>query len=373
MSMVWPALPGEFPLPRTVIIAEAGVNHDGDLQQALRLVDVAVAAGVDAVKFQTFRSDALVTRTAGKAAYQQRTTAQDESQWQMLRRLELDAESHYRLQRHCRERQITFLSTPFDLESLRFLTDDLQLDTLKISSGEITHGPLLWQAARSGRRIILSTGMASLAEVEQALAVLACGYLGSAPSLAAFAAAWNAREGRQHLHDKVILLHCTSEYPAPEHSINLRAMESLQSAFALPVGLSDHSAGIAVAIAAVARGACVVEKHFTLDHTLPGPDHRASLEPQELGDLVRSIRAVEQALGDGRKGAVQAELANRAVVRKQLVAMREIAVGECFTSDNLGCKRPGLGISPLRYWEWLGRRATRAYQVDQAISEDEAP
>ncbi|MBF0095726.1 MAG: N-acetylneuraminate synthase [Magnetococcales bacterium] len=360
-------------MPRTVIIAEAGVNHDGDLQQALRLVDAAVAAGADAVKFQTFRSDALVTRTAGKAAYQRQTTAQHESQWQMLRRLELDAESHYRLQRHCQERQIAFLSTPFDLESLRFLTDELALDTLKISSGEITNGPLLWQAARSGRRIILSTGMASLAEVEQALAVLACGYLGTAPALAAFEAAWMSRQGRQHLADRVILLHCTSEYPAPEHSINLRAMDSLRSAFALPVGLSDHSEGVAVAIAAVARGACVVEKHFTLDRRLSGPDHRASLEPQALADLVRSIRAVEQALGDGFKSAAAVELANRALVRKQLVAVREIAVGECFTADNLGCKRPGVGISPLRYWEWLGRRATRAYPVDQAIVEDEAP
>ncbi len=354
-----------------MIIAEAGVNHNGDRQRALQLIDAAAAAGADAVKFQTFRSDELVSRSAAKARYQQLTTGSAESQWQMLRRLELDAESHFILQAHCHARGIAFLSTPFDLPSLSFLCATLQLTTIKISSGEITNGPLLWQAARYGRRIILSTGMADLAEVEQALAVLACGYLQHPPSASAFAASWQSAAGRQQLADKVILLHCTSEYPAPDHSINLRAMDRLRQTFALPVGLSDHSQGIAVAIAAAARGACVVEKHFTLDRSLPGPDHQASLEPEQLAAMVQAIRTVEQALGDGEKRATAEELPNRALVRKRLVALRQIDKGEPFTAENMGCKRPGEGISPMDYWWWLGRRASRSYQVEQPLAETE--
>ncbi|WP_130472099.1 N-acetylneuraminate synthase [Candidatus Magnetaquicoccus inordinatus] len=372
MSLYWPPPSLPAPAARTLIIAEAGVNHNGNLQQALQLVDAAVAAGADAVKFQTFRSSALVGPKVAKAAYQQRNTGQEESQWQMLQRLELDAESHIQLQQYCFARNIHFISTPFDRESLQFLVDGLYLQTIKIASGEITNAPLLWQAAHSGRRIILSTGMSTLAEVEQALAVLACGYLGQSPSLAAFAAAWQSAVGRQHLAEKVILLHCTSDYPAPAHSINLRAMDTLRAAFALPVGLSDHSEGIAVATAAVARGACLIEKHFTLDRTLPGPDHRASLEPNELTAMVQAIRAVEQALGTGGKNVTEAELPNRTLVRKQLVAVRDIAAGELFTTENLGCKRPGVGIAPMHYWHWLGRRAKRSYQAEEAIvAEDE--
>ncbi len=353
-----------------LIIAEAGVNHNADVQMALRMVEVAAAVGADAIKFQTFRTAELVSRSAPKADYQRATTGGEESQFEMIRRLELDWPTHHLLRDHCRERGIFFLSAPFDLPSLDFLVDDLQLERLKIPSGEITHGPLLWRAAASGRPIILSTGMASLGEVEQALAVLACGYLGHSPSMAAFEAAYHSVAGQERLRERVTLLHCTSEYPAPFASVNLRAMDTLATAFGLPVGLSDHSPGIAIPIAAVARGAVVVEKHFTLDRTLPGPDHAASLEPLELAEMVRAIRAVEVALGDGRKIPAAVELKNRAVARKQLVALTDIAAGTPFTVANLGAKRPGTGLSPMAYWQWLGRRAERDYQAEQPIGEE---
>ncbi|MBF0162245.1 MAG: N-acetylneuraminate synthase [Magnetococcales bacterium] len=356
------------PSPKGVfIIAEAGVNHNGALPLALRLVEVAAASGADAIKFQTFRSTELVSRNAPKAAYQRLNTAEEESQWEMLRRLELDWPSHHRLLAHCREMGIRFLSAPFDPPSLDFLLDELHLPQIKIPSGEITNGPLLWRVGSRRRQVILSTGMATLGEVEQALGVLACGYLGHPPSAAAFEAAYRSGSGQQLLRDNVVLLHCTSEYPAPFDSVNLRAMDTLASAFGLPVGLSDHSPGSAVAIAAVARGAILVEKHFTLDRSLPGPDHKASLEPLELAAMVEGIRAVELALGDGRKVATAVELNNRPVVRKRLVALTDIAPGTLFTEDNLGAKRPGDGLSPMEYWRWLGRRAERAYQADQPI------
>ncbi|MEO5349158.1 MAG: N-acetylneuraminate synthase [Magnetococcus sp. YQC-3] len=347
------------------IIAEAGVNHNADPQMALRLVEVAAAAGADAVKFQTFRAAELVSPTAAKAAYQQRTTGADESQFAMLHALELDWPTHLLLQARCQEMGIHFLSTPFDLPSLAFLVEEMGLDLLKISSGELTNGPLLWRAAASGRRIILSTGLATLGEVEEALLVLASGFLQQPPS----ATLYHSAAGQQRLRERVTLLHCTSEYPAPFASVNLRAMDTLAHAFGLPVGLSDHSSGIAIPIAAVARGAVVVEKHFTLDRSLPGPDHAASLEPLELVEMVRAIRAVEEALGDGRKIPAAAEWKNREVVRKRLVALTDIAEGERFTEFNLGAKRPGEGISPMEYWRWLGRPARRAYRGEQPIEE----
>ena len=359
------------PPPAAVsIIAEAGVNHNGDPQLALRLVDVAAEVGANAIKFQTFTSTELVSHSAPKADYQRLNTATTESQWAMLRTLELDWPSHHLLLARCQAVGIQFLSAPFDRPSLDFLLDDLQLAQIKIPSGEITNGPLLWRAGASGRRIILSTGMATLAEVEQALAVLACGYLRHPPSTAAFEAAYRSAAGQHRLRESVVLLHCTSEYPTPFDSVNLRAMDTLASAFGLPVGLSDHSPGTAVAIAAVARGAVVVEKHVTLDRTLPGPDHGASLEPLELAAMVDGIRAVELALGDGRKMAAAVELKNRPVVRKRLVALTEIAPGTPFTEANLGAKRPGDGLSPMEYWRWLGRRAGRAYQKDQPIVDE---
>ncbi|MBF0137531.1 MAG: N-acetylneuraminate synthase [Magnetococcales bacterium] len=354
---------------RCTVIAEAGVNHNGSLDLALQLVDAAVAAGADAVKFQTFRADRLVSRQAPKARYQQVTTDPHESQWQMIQRLELDPAAHHRLQAHCHAAGIAFLSSPFDVESLDFLVNGLDMAVLKIPSGEMTNGPLLLAAGRSGREIILSTGMATLAEVETALGVLAFGLLQSTatPGRAAFQDAFISPAGGRVLQEKARLLHCTTEYPAPYGEVNLRGMDTLRDAFGLPTGYSDHTEGIAIALAAVARGAVVVEKHFTLDRGLPGPDHRASLEPEQLATMVREIRSVEAALGDGRKCPSPAELKNRDVARKSLVALREIPSGTRFSAENLGARRPGTGLSPMAWWELLDQPARQHYAKDQEI------
>lgn len=355
----------------TFIIAEAGVNHNGSLEMAEQLIDVAAAAGADAVKFQTFRADQLVSATAPKAEYQTRTTDITESQHEMIKKLELDEAAHARLIAHCANRKIQFLSTPFDHESLRLLTSRFELSLLKIPSGEITNAPLLLAAARTGRRILLSTGMSTLGEVEEALGVLAFGYIDqtTAPSREAFGNAWRSPIGQAALQRQVALLHCTTEYPAPLAEVNLRAMDTLAVAFGLPVGYSDHTEGIALPLAAVARGATIIEKHFTLDRSLPGPDHRASLEPEELRRMVQGIREVELALGNGRKQPTPSEMKNMAVARKSLVAARPIAAGEQFDDRNVVAKRPGTGLSPFCLWELQGRVATRAYAPDDMISE----
>lgn len=356
----------------TLVIAEAGVNHNGSIDLAVRLIDAAVDAGADAVKFQTFRASELVSRQAPKAAYQLRTTEQAESQFEMIHRLELSADHHRALIAHAAKRGIDFLSTPFDAVSLDLLARELGLQTIKLPSGEITNGPLLLQTARTGCRLILSTGMSTLEEVETALSVLAFGYVTdrqAPPSRRAFADAFRSPEGQQALRERVTLLHCTTEYPTSPADVNLRAMETLAAAFGLPVGYSDHTEGIHVAIAAVARGAVVIEKHFTLDRSLPGPDHKASLEPGELAAMVRAIRDVERALGDGVKRPTPPEIGNRAVVRKSLVAARPIAKGEAFGAGNLACKRPGSGVSPMEYWDWLGRPADRNYAIDEVVGE----
>ena len=354
---------------RSYIIAEAGVNHNGSIDMAKELIDVAAGAGADAVKFQTFRADRLVTGSAPKAAYQARTTDAAESQLEMIRKLELDEEAHRILIDHCRERGIQFLSTPFDLESVDLLAYNFDLPRLKLPSGEITNAPLLLKAAQTGKPLMLSTGMSTLGEIEAALGVLAFGYTrsGTAPSLAAFREAYCSASSQEALREKVVLLHCTTEYPAPFAEVNLLAMDALGAAFGLPVGYSDHTEGIAVTIAAAARGAVVIEKHFTLDRNLPGPDHRASLEPDELGRMVESIRQVEAALGSGLKLPAASELKNVPIARKSLVAAKEIKKGEIFTPENLGVKRPGSGMSPMRYWEFLGRPAGRDHRPDEVI------
>ncbi len=343
------------------IIAEAGVNHNGNRNRALALVDAAAEAGADAVKFQTFDAAAVVVADAPKAAYQIETTDAAESQLEMLKRLELPHDLHRELIERCAERGIQFLSTPFDSGSLRFLAEDLGLRVLKIPSGEITNGPLLLQAGMSGCEIILSTGMSTIDDVREALGVLAFAMTepDAKPSRAAFRAAFESEDGKAALADRVTLLQCTTEYPAPVEDANLRAMETMRDAFGLRVGLSDHTAGISVAIAAAALGAEVIEKHFTLDRGLPGPDHKASLEPAELTELVAGIRAVERAMGDGVKKPQPSEEKNISVARKSLVALRPIKEGETFTEDNLGVKRPGTGASPMGYWERLGRTAER--------------
>jgi len=352
------------------IIAEAGVNHNGDHKMARALVDAAADAGADAVKFQTFRAAHLVTEAAPKADYQKTATGPLESQFDMLKRLELSDDAHRDLLARCSERGLQFMSTPFDSASLEFLVDDLCLDTLKLSSGDVTDGPFLLAIARSGKKLIMSTGMSTLQEVEQALAVLALGYTQPAavtPDDVALRRAFDSSDGRAALREKVTLLHCTTEYPAPLEDVNLRAMDTLREAFGLRTGLSDHTPGTVAAVAAVARGAVVIEKHFTLDRALPGPDHAASLEPDELKSLVDQIRAVEAVLGDGVKVPRPSETGNRKIARKSLVATRPIKQGETFSEDNMTAKRPATGLSPMRFWAVLGTTATRDFATDEAI------
>lgn len=353
------------------IIAEAGVNHNGSLSLAQQLVDVAAQAGADAVKFQTFKADNLVVKGAGKAEYQKRTSGGDESQWEMLKRLELSDDAHFELVTHCRQSGIQFLSTPFDTESVDFLAKRLGISMLKVPSGEITNAPLLLKSARTGLPVILSTGMATIPEIWEALGVLAFGYcadMDEKPSLAAFRLFLEAPKGKKALAEKVTLLHCTTEYPAPIDEVNLRVIEAMKKEFSLPVGYSDHTAGISVSIAAAALGACIIEKHFTLDKNMPGPDHKASLEPDELRAMVRAIRDVEKALGSKEKKPSPSEVKNMLVARKSLVAARGIQKGERFSEENLSVKRPGTGISPMRYWDFIGAVSSNDCSEDELIA-----
>jgi N-acetylneuraminate synthase len=352
------------------IIAEAGVNHNGDVELARELIDAAAEAGADAVKFQTFRAELVASRFAPKAAYQSRATGDDNTQLEMIRRLELDEREHDALIAHAARRGIEFLSTPFDRPSLVLLTERFGLRTVKIASGEVTNPPFLLEIARRATRVILSTGMCTLAEVEAALGVLAFGFTAPPtipPGQRAFERAYSADEGQQALRERVALLHCTTEYPAPWGEVNLRAMDTLAAAFGLPVGYSDHTEGCHIAVAAVARGAKLLEKHFTLDRGLPGPDHQSSLEPAELSDLVRELRQVEMALGDGTKRPTESEWPNREVARRSLVAARNICLGEILTEENLACKRPGSGVPATHWYEVLGTLAVRSFAADELI------
>lgn len=355
-----------------VVIAEAGVNHNGQPDLAFALIEAAARAGADVVKFQTFRTEHLVTPTAPKAAYQKQSTGAEESQFDMLKRLELPYALYHELKTEAERLGLRFLSTAFDDDSLRFLLDELGLECLKIPSGELTNAPFLLEHARSGCELIVSTGMATLAEVEEALGVIAFGRIAGAreaPSVAAFKEAYASAEGQAALRRDLTLLHCTSDYPATPEVVNLRAMDTLHAAFAVPVGYSDHTLGTAIALAAVARGACVLEKHFTLDRTLPGPDHAASLEPEELAAMIGSIRAIGQALGDGVKRPTPAERLTAQVARKSLVARTAIHAGESLSEANVAVRRPGTGMSPLRYWEVIGRAATRDYAANGLLNE----
>jgi N-acetylneuraminate synthase len=353
---------------RTLIIAEAGVNHNGSLELALKLVDAAADAGADVVKFQTFKADQLVTAKAAKAEYQVTNTQESGSQLAMLRRLELLPDEHHALIARCRERNIRFMSTAFDAQSLAFLAM-LDMPAIKIPSGDITCGPMLLQAARLRMPLIVSTGMSTLTDIEQALGGIAFGLTTNREPVgrADFEAAYCSFEGQQALRKHVTLLHCVTQYPAPPESVNLRAMDTMASAFGLPVGYSDHTAGIEVSIAAVARGAKVIEKHFTLDRSLTGPDHAASLEPGELAHLVAAIRNIERALGSPIKMPVQQEVANLPIARRSIVAACSIRKGETFATAMLGHKRPGHGISPMEHWDLLGRQARRNYSADELI------
>jgi len=353
---------------RTLIIAEAGVNHNGSLEIALQLVDAAASAGADVVKFQTFKADRLATARAAKADYQVANTQDAGSQLAMLRRLELSQADHGTLLARCLDRGIRFMSTAFDAESLAFLAT-MDMPAIKIPSGDITCGPLLLQAARLQRPLIVSTGMSTLTDIEQALGVIAFGLTADREpdGRSDFDAAYASKQGRDALRRHVTLLHCVTQYPAPPESVNLRAMDTMATKFGLPVGYSDHTLGYEVALAAVARGATVIEKHFTLDRALPGPDQAASLEPDELRRMITGIRNIERALGDGRKVPAAQELGNRDVARRSLVAARAIRKGDVFVAESLACKRPGHGVSPMAYWDVLGLRAPRDFAPDELI------
>ena len=329
------------------IIAEAGVNHNGSMELAKRMVDKAKEAGADYIKFQTFQPEKLVSKYADKAEYQKKTTESEESQLEMLKKLALTQEDFRELKEYCEQVGIGFISTPFDLDSIDFL-ESLNMDFWKIPSGEITNLPYLIKIAKTGRPIVMSTGMCLVEEIEESLK-------------------WLKESGA----GEITLLHCNTQYPTPMEDVNLNAMQSLKRQFYLPVGYSDHTEGIEVPIAAAALGATVIEKHFTLDKSMEGPDQAASLSPEELTAMVCAVRNIEKALGSGEKGVTTSEMANRKVARKSIVAEGSIRRGEAFCEDNLAIKRPGDGISPMRWFDVLGRTAKRDYVEDELIAEEE--
>jgi len=332
-------------MKRVFIIAEAGVNHNGSLDIAKKMVDAAVEAGADAIKFQTFQAAELVSKFAPKAEYQQKSTQSNESQLEMIKKLELDLPTHQELLNYCRTQGIKFLSTPFDMPSINLL-NDLGLDIFKIPSGEIVTFPYLIKIGGLKKKVILSTGMADLGEIEDALDIL-------------------IKAGTSK--ENITVLHCNAEYPSPMSDVNLLAMATIREAFKIKVGYSDHTLGIEVPIAAVALGATIIEKHFTLDRTMEGPDHKASLEPGELKAMVNAIRNIEAALGDGIKRTSPSEQKNKLIARKSIVASRFIKKGEIFSEENISVKRPGSGISPVFWDSVIGRRASKDFQEDELI------
>ncbi|MCI7711629.1 N-acetylneuraminate synthase [uncultured Helicobacter sp.] len=332
-------------MSKVLIIAEAGVNHNGDIDIAKKLIDVAAESGADIVKFQTFKSENCVSKNAQKAEYQLQTTNKQESQLDMIKKLELDLETHNILISYCKQKNIEFLSTPFDMESVDLL-HNLGLKIFKIPSGEITNLPYLRKIGKYNKQVILSTGMANLGEIESAIAVL-------------------VDSGTKR--ENITLLQCNTEYPTPFTDVNLKAMKSLKKAFRLPVGYSDHTPGIAIPLAAVGMGAKVIEKHFTLDKNMEGPDHKASLEPCELKAMVQGIREIELALGDGIKQTSASEAKNKPIARKSIVANCAIKKGEILSESNLYTKRPAGGISPMEWDKVIGTKAIRDFEPDEMI------
>ena len=332
-------------MKKVFIIAEAGVNHNGSIELAKKLIDAAAEAKADAVKFQTFKTELCVSKNAKKASYQEQTTGKDESQFEMIKKLELNADAHEELIKYCKFKNIMFLSTPFDSDSIELL-DSFGLEIFKIPSGEITNLPYLRQIGRLNKKIILSTGRANLGEVEAAINTL-------------------TQSGTNH--ENIALLHANTQYPTPMRDVNLKAILTMKEAFKLDVGYSDHTLGIEVPIAAAALGASIIEKHFTLDKNMQGPDHRASLEPSELKAMVEAIRSIELALGNGVKKASPSESENINVARKSIVAKTDIKKGEIFSEKNLCAKRPGNGISPMRWEETIGKTAQKDYKQDELI------
>lgn len=329
------------------IIAEMGDNHNGDRSLAFRLVDEAVNAGADCVKFQVFKTEEIISRHAQKAEYQKKNTGTDENQFEMVKKLELDFSVYEELFAYCKTKEIDFLATAFDIPSVDFL-QNLGMEKWKIPSGEITNLPLLIRIAQTGKPIIMSTGMCTMEEIQTALNVL-----------------------EQNGAGNVSLLHCNTEYPTPFEDVNLRAMKTMEETFCKPVGYSDHTVGIEVPVAAVAMGAVIIEKHYTLDKNMEGPDHKASLNPRELKEMVRAVRNIERAMGDGIKAPSPSERKNIDIARKSIVARRTIRKGEIFTEDNLAVKRPGNGISPMKWFDIIGRRAGKDYSADEMIIPDE--
>lgn len=355
------------------IIAEAGVNHNGDFDLAARLVEAGAKAGADAIKFQTFQAHLVATANAEQAQYQKQNLKGDDTQLEMLRKLELKKDWHWELKAQCESLGVEFMSTPFDGESIRFLVDELGVTSLKIPSGELTNGPLLLAFARSGCDLILSTGMANSDEVERALALIGWGMVVDTRLPSGEKEFQEARQDdlvKEQLRNKLTILHCTSQYPAPPETVNLRAMNTLSEQFGLPVGYSDHTAGICIPVAAAARGAVVIEKHFTLDRNMTGPDHNASLEPIELEQMVAGIRSVELALGDGVKAPHECEKNTADVARRSLVAAEKISVGEVFSHQKVVSRRPGTGVSPMRYWDLIGTVAKRDYIAGELLDGD---
>ena len=332
---------------KTIIIAEAGVNHNGDIETAKRLIDVAADAGVDYVKFQTFKANKIVTKQAKRADYQNKNTKDFDTQYEMLKKLELNEDSHHLLIKYCNHKGIKFLSTGFDLDSLEFL-NKIGIRLAKIPSGEITNYPYLKKVAQLYSEVILSTGMSDMDDINKALAIL-------------------LKFGVKK--ENITILHCNSEYPTPMSDVNLKAMLHIQTELNVKIGYSDHTLGIEVPIAAVALGARVIEKHFTLDRNLPGPDHRASLEPNELKSMVNSIRNIEKALsGSGIKEPSKSELKNKQIIRKSIIAIKPITEGEIFNNRNIGTKRPGTGISPMKWESVIGQASKYNFEQDELIS-----
>lgn len=357
---------------KCLVIAEAGVNHNGDPDLAMQLVATAASSGADYIKFQTFKAKSLASVDAPKAHYQLEMTGSSETQFEMLKRLELPNNLHHELIDECKRHDIGFLSTPFDVDSLHFLTKELGLAIVKLGSGELDNAPLLYESAKSNAQIILSTGMGTLGEIETALGILALGMTedGPSPSPKSFREILFEPASWQKLQKRVHLLHCTTEYPAAVEQTNLRAMNTISQAFGLATGYSDHTNGIAVSLAAVAMGATIIEKHFTLDRTLPGPDHAASLEPAELKALVDGIRDIELAKGLAIKQPSQPEVENRPIVRKSLVVASSVKKGEVISAHHVAIKRPGTGMSPVHYWDLIGKIASRDYSPESVFDEN---
>lgn len=351
------------------IIAEAGVNHNGDIGLAKELINIAKDAGADFVKFQSFITEECISGDAPKANYQARSTNENETQYEMVKKLELSEKDHEDLIDYCSQKNISFLSTPFDVPSVHLLSNKYQLPILKIASGEITNSLLLLTIAKTGRPVILSTGMSLLGDIEIGLGILAFGYLllDEKPCLEAFRSAYLSTAGQNVLKKKVSLLHCTTEYPTAIKDINLSTMDTLSKAFDLPVGFSDHSQGIVASLAAVALGAKIIEKHFTIDKNMEGPDHSASLSPNELSEMIQGIREVERMMGSSKKIPVKSELLNLPIARKSLFTRKAIKVGEIWEEVNLSVKRPNIGRSAIEYYDLLGTIAKKNYAPDESI------